>query len=171
MIAKTGFETTTRGEYEPRWMHTRFQYTGNGMLNLPLWQSVRELSRTSTSHEYAVVAKAQIMAIDSTTYYPGWTVTIDGRKTSITPAPIFGLISFMVPAGQHDIRVELRPTRVRRLAFVFSMLSLFVLLLAATAAYIHQVLEGTLTFTEDRSPSYADPDRGRVPRTQSPDGV
>ncbi len=133
-IAQRGLNTTTREEYEPRWARQRMWGTGNGFLNSPLWQSVRELYWTSTSHEYSVVTKSPMLAIDTTDYYPGWTVTIDGRETNITPEPMFGLISFQVPPGQHTIKIELLPTRVRHLALMLSILTLAALLLAIAVA-------------------------------------
>jgi len=62
--------------------------------------------------------------MDSTNYYPGWTVMIDGRETSVTPAPVFGLISFTIPAGRHMVAVELRPTPLRRYALIISLVTL-----------------------------------------------
>lgn len=139
-IANMGYETTTHGEYVPRWVQQPAPHAADGLLNASLWQSVRELSRTSTSHEYSAVARNPMIAIDSTNYYPGWTVSIDGQETGITPAPISGLISFMAPAGSHIIRVQLRPTTVRRRAFVLSLLTLAALLLAVVAAYVDRAL-------------------------------
>jgi hypothetical protein len=60
--------------------------------------------------------------------------------TTVTPVRGFGLISFNVPAGNHLITVELRPTHIRRVGFLASLCSLAILLLAAAAAYLHRVL-------------------------------
>lgn len=140
-IAKTGYETTTRGEYQPRWTNVPLGYTGDGLVTPPSWVSVRSLSRTSIRHEYSLTASAPATLMDSTDYYPGWTVLIDGRETTVTPAPGLGLLSFGVPAGQHLVIVELRPTRIRRTGFLVSLCSLAILLLVAATAYMHRVFE------------------------------
>jgi hypothetical protein len=165
-IAQRGLNTTTREEYEPRWATQRFWSTANGFLNSPLWQSVRELYWTSTSHEYSVVTRSPMLAIDTTDYYPGWTVTIDGRETSIVPEPTFGLISFLVPAGQHDIKFELLPTRVRHLAFMLSLLTLAALLLAIAAAPYGARLRKLWPRPPSQEPS-TEPEDGTVDRVSA----
>ena len=137
-VAQKGLNTTTREEYESRWVNQRMPYTGIGMMNSPLWDTVRILSWTSTSHELAVVTKGPMTAVDETTYYPGWTVLVDGNETAATAEPTYGLISFKVPAGSHDIKVELRPTTVRRLGPLISQLTLVLLLLGVAVAYIER---------------------------------
>ncbi|MGB6564305.1 MAG: hypothetical protein WBE69_17035 [Candidatus Binataceae bacterium] len=135
-IAKTGYETTTRGEYVPRWVKVPLQYTGVGLISPDSRLSVRTLSSASTRHVYAVTAPAAVTVMDSTLYYPGWTVLIDGRETAVTPAPAFGTISFLIPPGQHVIAVELLPTPVRRFALMVSMLTFALLLLAAVISWV-----------------------------------
>jgi hypothetical protein len=93
-----------------------------------LW--ARALSSTSTRHAYSVVAPAAVRVMERTYYYPGWTVLIDHRPTTVSPAPSFGMISFVVPSYRHLVEVELRPTRVRSVALMISTLTLAVLLLA-----------------------------------------
>jgi hypothetical protein len=134
-IVKTGYETTTRGEYEPRWVQMRLGDTGNGLMHPDPRMSVRTLSWTSTRHQYSITAPVATLVMDSTNYYPGWTVMIDGRETSVTPAPVFGLISFTIPTGQHMVAVALRQTPVRRSALMISLATLIALLIAMVAAY------------------------------------
>jgi uncharacterized membrane protein len=153
MIAAHGLESTTRREYVPRWVQVPLQYTGVGLISPDSRLSTRLVSSGSTRHVYSVSAPAAVTVMESTFYYPGWTVLIDGHETSITPAPNFGLISFQVPAGQHTITVVLRPTEVRRFASLVSLLSLAALLLAAIAVYIHQVLEDPLLSVGAGAPS------------------
>ncbi len=123
-IAKTGYETTTHGEYQPRWVKDPLTYTGDGLVKPPAGMLVQTLSWTPDRHEYSVTAPAAATVMDATNYYPGWTVLIDGRETAATPAPGFGTLSFTIPAGQHAIRVELRRTNVRRNSMLLSLGSL-----------------------------------------------
>ncbi|HZZ09045.1 MAG TPA: hypothetical protein VFE43_10910 [Candidatus Binataceae bacterium] len=129
-IAARGLESTTRREYVPRWVQVPRQNTGVGLISpdSSLW--ARALSSTSTRHAYSVVAPAAVRVMERTYYYPGWTVLIDHRPTTVSPAPSFGMISFVVPSYRHLVEVELRPTRVRSVALMISTLTLAVLLLA-----------------------------------------
>jgi Gpi18-like mannosyltransferase len=135
-IAQNGITTSTREEYEPRWVQARTKYTGDGILTPTPLIAVRELSRSSIRHEYAVTSPALATVRDSTYYYPGWTVLIDGNETAVSPAPMLGAISFQVPPGNHTVTIELRPTMVRRIAPIISILTLGILLIAVAASRI-----------------------------------
>ena len=128
-IARNGLNTTTREENEPRWAATRMYYTGEGLFDRGSRLPAIELSSTSTRHVYRLQTAAAITVMEPTSYYPAWTVLVDGLETPIAPAPIFGTITFPVPPGQHVITVELRPTRIRRLGLMVSILGLAMLLL------------------------------------------
>jgi len=134
-IAAKGMETAM-WMAEPIWVGTRVGYTGGGILTPTPLTAVRGLSRSSTSHVYAVTSPGLVRVTDSTNYYPGWTVLIDGQETAVSPAPVIGTISFLVPPGQHTITIELRPTPVRRLAQMISIVTLEIILLAVAGAYL-----------------------------------
>ena len=134
-IVARGLESTTRREYVPRWVQTPVQYTGVGLISPDSRVSTRVLSSLSTRRVYLVSAPAAITVMESTAYYPGWTVLIDGREIAVTPAPAFGMISFVVPPGRHVIVVDLRPTRVRRFALIGSVLIFALLLLAVVVSW------------------------------------
>ncbi len=57
-------------------------------------------------------------------YWLGWRAEIDGRTVEITPSLHHGLISFPVPAGDHQVRVFLGSTPARDLSAVVSLLCL-----------------------------------------------
>jgi hypothetical protein len=140
LIAQKGLETTMYWA-EPHGVQVRLNYTGDGLIRPPSGLTARTLSWTSTRHEYLVSAPTAASVMESTNYFPGWTVLIDGRETTAAAAPPFGLLSFTIPAGQHLVTVELRPTRVRRLSFILSLCSLAILILVAATAYTRRVLE------------------------------
>jgi hypothetical protein len=132
-IAARGLESTTRGEYVPRWARVPLQNTGAGLVSPDSRLWARALSSTSTRHAYSVVAPAAVAVMEPTAYYPGWTVRIDHRPTAASPAAAFGMLSFVILPGRHLVEVELRPTRLRRVALMVSILTLAVLLLAVAA--------------------------------------
>jgi hypothetical protein len=59
--------------------------------------------------------------------FPGWRATIAGQEVPIVPSIPNGLITFVVPAGQHTIIVAFEDTPSRTLASVISLAALLVL--------------------------------------------
>jgi hypothetical protein len=55
--------------------------------------------------------------------FPGWTAEIDGEQVPITPSDPHGLITFPVPAGDHDVRVYLASTPARDLGIGLTIAS------------------------------------------------
>ena len=133
-IARNGLNTTTREENESRWVHARMQYTGDGLFDGSSRLPAIELSSTSTRHVYRLQTAAALTVTEPTSYYPDWTVLVDGREAPITPSPIFGTITFPVAPGQHVITVDFRPTPIRRFAVMVSIVVLAMLLLAGAYA-------------------------------------
>ena len=59
---------------------------------------------------------------DSIFDYPGWTVLVDDREgCDITRGRRADEITFNVPAGTHNVLVELRPTPIRRWSYYLSI--------------------------------------------------
>src|SRR5690606_21794350 len=58
-----------------------------------------------------------------TFYFPGWTATVDGEPAPIMPEDPSGLITFPVPAGQHQIEVKWRLTPLRAAIGAASLLA------------------------------------------------
>lgn len=53
--------------------------------------------------------------------YPGWKVTVDGKKTEIISGKPYGQISFLVPSGSHTVEVKYGESALR---LVFDLVSL-----------------------------------------------
>lgn len=64
-------------------------------------------------------------------HYPGWRVWVDDEIVPITPDPDFGLITFRLPAGQHQVRATFGETPLRLVADGVSLLCLLILLTLA----------------------------------------
>ena len=56
--------------------------------------------------------------------FPGWVATIDGQPVPITPSAPEGLITFPVPAGEHELVVRWGSTPVRSALVALSLLAL-----------------------------------------------
>ena len=125
--------TTAKGEYLPR-SAVRFPpepTPAPGRLapeTLP--DSVRLIAlddrplRVEATLETAVSQQIRVNLLD----YPGWRAAVDGRAVEITPSPEFGLVTFPLPAGRHDVVIAFGPTPLRRLAGGVSLVSGFILI-------------------------------------------
>jgi hypothetical protein len=76
---------------------------------------------------------------DTVFYYPGWTVKVDQREVAISPQPVTGLLTFEVPAGTHEVTLELRPTYVRSAARNVSLGAAAVVMLMLIAGALAQL--------------------------------
>lgn len=70
-------------------------------------------------------------------YYPGWRVWVDDEIVPIIPDPDFGLITFPLPAGEHQVRAAFGETPLRLAADGVSLLCLLILL-ALTGWHVWQ---------------------------------
>jgi len=93
--------------------------------------TVKEVSRTSTTHQYSVVASTPIALLDNTQYFPGWEVLVNNKKTPIQFQDPHhrGLITFDVPSGSSDVIVRWRENKMRLFADYVSICSIIIVLL------------------------------------------
>ncbi len=56
--------------------------------------------------------------------FPGWNVFIDGEPVQIVPSDPEGLITFLVPAGNHIVEIRWQMTTVRRITTLISLAAL-----------------------------------------------
>ncbi|MBP6016936.1 MAG: hypothetical protein KA586_09465 [Candidatus Promineofilum sp.] len=66
--------------------------------------------------------------------FPGWSARVDGRRVDIVPEDPTGLITFDVPAGTHEIRVDWGATPLRLALVGLSLLSAVGAVVVAVAA-------------------------------------
>lgn len=66
--------------------------------------------------------------------FPGWSARVDGERVPIAPEDPTGLITFDVPAGTHDIRVNWGATPLRLALVGLSMLSAVGVIVVAVGA-------------------------------------
>lgn len=82
-------------------------------------------------HTALVDVTSDSRLVDYTQYFPGWRVFIDNKKTNIEFQDVNwrGLITFKIPQGKHDVRIEFGESPVRLFADIIS-LATFISLLA-----------------------------------------
>ncbi len=140
-VARRQMGTTFTGEYRPKDVHTTPDPTMDLLLDyadgypidklnrslLPAGAAAELIHNSPQSHEWRIRSDVSFTAEIYNFYWLGWRAEIDGQTTEITPSPHHGLISFPVPAGEHQIRVFLGSTPGRDLAAVLSFASLLVI--------------------------------------------
>ncbi len=90
---------------------------------LPAGTQATLLHHGPEDDHYQVVASSDFVFRLFTFYYPGWTAYVDGVETKIMLSEPEGWITFWVPVGTHDVRVQLEDTPVRRLSWLISLVA------------------------------------------------
>jgi hypothetical protein len=139
--------TTATGEYLPVWV----EWVPPESLLEPMYRAGLPLKRldTSTWPEGSVVLEEEykptsgrltvqltkmLLVFFDIHYFPGWRAYVDGEEVPIEPTQGQGRISFVVPAGEHVIRLQFEELPLRMAADATSAISLLVLL--AIAVYL-----------------------------------
>jgi hypothetical protein len=144
--------TTARGEYLPRQVIQ--------MPPLPAEQPFAQPDEAAgltilTQERRGVTYRASVRAGQPRTItvnsfaYPGWQAEVNGTAVPITPSPTYGLITFPVSAGQHELTVTFGETPLRRAANGVSLLSLILLSLSFTG-FSKRFNAEAQTYTEQR---------------------
>lgn len=78
----------------------------------------------NSSRLYVLNAQTPLRVVDYTFYFPGWHVYVDGKDTLIEfQDPQYrGVITYAIPAGQHNIRVVLQDTTIQKFGKILSVL-------------------------------------------------
>ena len=135
-IAARGINTSTREEYEPRWVVSR-PAPSTARLTSPSGAiEILSSSVASAQQEYVVRAAAATEVEAATFFYPGWTVTIDGTPAPVSASAVRGTIVFPLTPGEHRVVLSLNATSIRRLALLLSAATLGLSLLAGGAAWL-----------------------------------
>ncbi len=121
--------TTARGEYLPR----PVVQMPPGVAEQPFATDNPALT-ILTQERRGVTYRASVSASQPTTVtvnsfaYPGWRAEVNGTAVAITPSPTYGLITFPVPAGSHELAITFGETPLRQAANWVSLLSLLITL-------------------------------------------
>lgn len=93
--------------------------------------TVTEKSISNSNRTYSITAQTPLKMVDYTFYFPGWNVLIDNKSALIQfqdPA-LRGVITYMVPVGNHEVKIFFQDTIVRKIGKGLSVVSIGVLLL------------------------------------------
>jgi hypothetical protein len=138
--------TTARGEYLPRQVVQMPRRPAAQPFALPddpaADLAILSQERRGVTYRASVTAGQPTTVTVNSFVYPGWQAEVNGTAVSITPSPTYGLITFPVPAGQHELTVTFGETPLRRTANGVSLLSLLVTLGLLGASGRWQVKSG-----------------------------
>lgn len=118
--------TTDTGESSPIWSIRFMEHIPPARISTISGSlTVMKMSRTSTKHEYTVVADTESSVVEHTVYFPGWSVSVDGSTVPVEfQNPSYrGLMTFSVPKGTHEVTVSFSDTKLRRVSVWISILS------------------------------------------------
>jgi hypothetical protein len=96
--------------------------------SLPQGANAAVVEHGPTHDRFTVTSPQPFTARVLTFDFPGWRATVDGQPVPITPSDPHGFITFPVPAGKHDVRVEFGTTLPRTVGTVISVASLVILM-------------------------------------------
>ncbi|OGD59187.1 hypothetical protein A3J22_01915 [Candidatus Beckwithbacteria bacterium RIFCSPLOWO2_02_FULL_49_12] len=135
------FNTLIMSANTPRWFdeNKNIKLTPGHFFDLRGISSFVELAWDTQKHLYQIDAPDDTEVLERTSYFPGWQVTVDGRKTEIdyqkTEYP--GIITFKVPAGKHLIETKFTEnTPARILGDSVSLVSLVALLIILETGWL-----------------------------------
>ncbi len=127
-IAERAIETSSLGEYRPRWMQDWPKYDARPAEVVSGYASYRQTGKTPISWAGAADASTPATIELSTAYFPGWRVRIDGAAVKTWPADATGLIRFDLPAGHHVIVADWRRTTPLWVADLISLFAFGILI-------------------------------------------
>jgi hypothetical protein len=97
-------------------------------------------------------------------YFPGWRATLDDQSLDVTPSEPYGLITAVLPAGNHTLRLAFgsTPLRTAANALSWSSLLLFVFLVFLPNALVCRQAFASTGPASDSSPIEPPTNSGRV---------
>ncbi len=118
--------TTWENEYLPKWVK---QCIPKELANktYPIFQTTSTISETSVKKngreiDLQTIGKGRISVVKY--YFPNWHLFIDGKKSTIYPSTKYGLITFDVPEGNHQVQLVILSTPAQKIGNGLSLIGL-----------------------------------------------
>lgn len=89
----------------------------------------------STNYDFSISLKKDLQFVVNTAYFPGWVASIDKKTIEAKPSKD-GLASFVIPKGNHNIKIRFTDTTIRKIASIWSFLAIFVVALFVRSNYV-----------------------------------
>lgn len=91
--------------------------------------TISNFKKSTQQQTFNISAQTKSRIVSHTQYFPGWRVYVDGSKTPIEfqDQNWRGLLTFIVPEGNHSVRIQFEETAIRLIANIISIVSSIVL--------------------------------------------
>ena len=99
---------------------------GKGTVEVERWDPENRALRVSLPED----DRLSIRTFD----FPGWTATVDDKDAEIVTGAKRGEITLLLPAGDHEVRLDYRNTPARRAGSILSALATLLVLILLTSA-------------------------------------
>ncbi len=96
------------------------------------------LNENPLDAQYQVAAQRPLTAVYRQFNFPGWQAKVDGQSVPITASQPHGLITFPVPAGQHDVQISFTNTWSRWLGWAISTFAFAIVAALSIQAITHR---------------------------------
>lgn len=125
-IAARRLESTTWGEYRPRWMLNWPDYNSSGAQVISGTAAIVKGEETPVRWSGLINASSPSTVQVWRAYFPGWQLRIDGTLAALGLDAATGLIRFQIPAGEHQVTLAWRRTGFLWISDLISILALFI---------------------------------------------
>lgn len=119
--------TTDTGESAPRWSVRFMERSPAAPMEVIDGEAeIEVVSRSTNRHEFDVKVETPARLVENTLYFPGWDILVDGKLAEVQfQDPAYrGLMTFNVPAGEHEVVVRFRETKLRLFADLVSLVGI-----------------------------------------------
>jgi uncharacterized membrane protein len=127
-LTSTRYQATINHEFEPKWVQQR--PAAPAQQKLEVASGAANIVRQDvgqTAYSFTVEASQPSLMRVNTFHFPGWAISVNGVKQTISHDNPQGLMEFYVPAGRNEVTVKFSDTPVRRWGLRLSILSVLVL--------------------------------------------
>ena len=128
--SSTFHSTTDTGESAPIWSVRFMESTPDAFMNVVGGDAViQPLERNTVRHTYKITVSRDARLRENTLYFPNWRVVADGKDLPIQfqDPNERGLITFLLPKGEHMVEIIFQNTKLRTLSELLSLFSLLML--------------------------------------------
>lgn len=133
--------TTDTGESAPIWSVRFMENPPKSRIELIGGDAiVIEGKRTTTEHIYKIDVKTNIAQIrENTLYFPGWEVLVNNKAVEVEfqDPKNRGVMTFVVPQGEHVVRVLFKETKLRFVSDMVSFSSLVIVVILGILRKAH----------------------------------
>ena len=116
--------TTVRDEYLPLWVKESPYKRAGQKIELTNRGELSNLKIRPTNYQATITAQEESDILVNTIYFPGHKVQVDGKKVPINFQNKFGLITFQLPKGIHEVIITYGKTPVHLASEIVSLLAL-----------------------------------------------